>query len=57
MDKNESRSLKSSSPSSGQRLHEQSLNIKKVVRYIKNKQNKNIKTRMVWRISGKVKYS
>ena len=54
MYKNESRSLYSSSPSSGQRLHEQSVNIKKVERYIKNKQNKNIKSRMVWRISDKV---
>ena len=40
MDKNESRSLYSSSPSSGRRLHEQTVNIKKVKRYIKNKQNK-----------------
>ena len=53
MDKNESRSLYSSSPSSRQRLHEQSVNIKKAERYIKNIQNKNIKSRMVWRISGK----
>ena len=60
MDKNESRSLYSSPPNSGQRLHEQSVNIlvKKVERHrsIKNKQNKNIKSRMVRRISGKVSH-